>query len=83
MHGQAQFPSSVFRAISLAIIAASVVAVTIVPAWAQNSVPPTAVQAAKMPQFASRLAPPAKRPAPLNSVVRAKSRPGPRDGNDI
>ena len=83
MHGQAQFPSSVFRAISLAIIAASVVAVTIVPAWAQNSVPPTAVQAAKMPQFASRLAPPAKRPAPLNSVARAKSRPGPRDGNDI
>ena len=83
MHGQAQFPSSVFRAISLAIIAASVVAVTIVPAWAQNSVPPTAVQAAKMPQFASHLAPPAKRPAPLNSVVRAKSRPGPRDSSDI
>jgi hypothetical protein len=35
------------------------------PAWAQSSVPPTARQAATMPQYASRLANPAKlRPSP-------------------
>jgi hypothetical protein len=58
MHGKAQSSSSRFRTISLAIIAASVMAVAMVPARAQNSVPPTAVQAAKMPEFASRLAHP-------------------------
>jgi len=60
-------------------------AVAMVPAWAQNSVPPTAVQAAKMPQFAARLAHPAKRLAPTNSsaLARAKMHRGPLDSNDI
>ena len=85
MHGQAQFPSSVFRTISLAIIAASVVAVTIVPTWAQNTVPPTAVQTAKMPEFASRLAHPGKaHAAPKSSVLaRTKGYFRPLQGNDI
>ena len=68
---------------SLTLIAASLITAAMLPAAAQNSVPPTAVQAAKMPQFASHLAPPAKRPAPLNPAARAKSRPGPRDSSDI
>ncbi len=50
MHSQARSLSSLFRTISLAIIAAMLMAVTIVPARAQNSVPPTAVQAARMPE---------------------------------
>jgi len=70
MQSQEQSLSSRFRTISLAIIAALVVAVTIVPTWAQNSVPPTAVQAAKMPEFASRLAHAAKRvPPPKSSAL--------------
>jgi uncharacterized repeat protein (TIGR03803 family) len=52
------------------------------PAQGQNSVPPTAVQAATMPQFASRLAPPAKGPSAPASAPGRK-RPGPRDSNDI
>jgi uncharacterized repeat protein (TIGR03803 family) len=59
MHSQARSLSSLFRTISLVMIAVSVMAVAMFPAWAQNSVPPTAVQAAKMPQYASRLAHPA------------------------
>jgi hypothetical protein len=56
--------------------------VTAQPAEGQNSVPPTAVQAAKMPQFASRLAPPSKR-LPSAGSARGHLRPGPRDSNDI
>ncbi|MGA2905419.1 MAG: hypothetical protein ABSD98_16450, partial [Candidatus Korobacteraceae bacterium] len=74
MQSQEQSLSSRFRTISLAIIAALVVAVAIVPAWAQNTVPPTAVQAAKMPEFAPRLAHPAKRVAPPKSSALAPAK---------
>ncbi|MGA2902231.1 MAG: choice-of-anchor tandem repeat GloVer-containing protein [Candidatus Korobacteraceae bacterium] len=72
MQGKEQSLSSVFRTISLAAIATLVMAMAIVPAWAQNSVPPTAVQAAKMPQFATRLAHHAQAASPANAsrVVR-------------
>ncbi len=85
MHSQALSLSSLFRTISLAIIAALLMAVTMVPAWAQNSVPPTAVQAAKMPEFASKLAHPVKRPGPPMSpaLARARMHRGPLDSNDI
>ncbi|MGA2904423.1 MAG: choice-of-anchor tandem repeat GloVer-containing protein [Candidatus Korobacteraceae bacterium] len=85
MHHKEQFPESPFRTISLAVVATLVMAVAIVPAWAQNSVPPTAVQAAKMPQFASRLAHSAKQPASYNSSVLARARAyfRPLQPNDI
>ena len=53
--------------------------------FAQNSVPPTAVQAAKMPQFAARLAHPARRTTPPKSSVfaRATRHRGPLDSSDI
>ena len=85
MHGQAQSLSSRFRTISLVVIATLVMAVAIVPAWAQNSVPPTAVQAAKMPEFASRLAHAAKaHAAPKSSVLaRTKGYFHPLQSNDL
>ncbi len=85
MHSQSRSLSSPFRTISFAMIAALVMMLATVPAWAQNSVPPTAVQAAKMPQFASRLAHPVKRPSPPTSptLARAKMHRGPLDSNDI
>lgn len=85
MHSKEQFFRSLFRTVSLAVVAASMMALAIVPARAQNSVPPTAVQAAKMPQFASRLAHPAKRQAPGKAAAsaREKLRRGPLDSNDV
>jgi len=85
MHSKEQFFSSLFRTVSLAVVAGLVIAVAIVPAWAQNSVPPTAVQAAKMPQFASRLAHPAKPQAPGKpaAFAREKLRRRPLDSNDV
>ncbi|MGA2905648.1 MAG: choice-of-anchor tandem repeat GloVer-containing protein [Candidatus Korobacteraceae bacterium] len=72
MQGKEQSLSSLFRTISLAAIAALVMAAAIVSAWAQNTVPPTAVQAAKMPQFVSRLAHHGQAASPANAsrVVR-------------
>ena len=43
------------------------------PALGQNSVPPTAVQAAKMPQYASRLAHPLKRCRRRNSAMLTRA----------
>ncbi len=85
MHSKGQSRSSLFRIISLAVIAASVLAVAMVSAWAQNSVPPTAVQAAKMPEFASRLAHPVKPQASrkLPPLAPARNHRGPLDGNDM
>jgi hypothetical protein len=85
MHRKGQGLSSPLRTISLAIIAVFVITLALIPASAQNSVPPTAVQAAKMPQFASRLAHPAKRLLPPKSQVfaRAKTHRGPLDSSDI
>jgi uncharacterized repeat protein (TIGR03803 family) len=56
-------------------------AVAMVSAWAQNSVPATAVQAAKMPQFASRLAPPVKPQATRKPGAANHRRP--LDDNDV
>jgi uncharacterized repeat protein (TIGR03803 family) len=89
MHSKEQSRSSLLRTISLAIIATLVMAVAIVPAWAQNPVPPTAVQAAKMPQFASRLAHPGKPRASRKPLARNHRGPqdsevydnGPTNGN--
>jgi len=85
MHSQEQFSSSLFRTICLAIIAALVIAVAIVPAGAQNSVPATAVQAAKMPEFAPRLAHPAKPQAARKAAAFAAARNhrGPLQADDI
>ncbi|MGO9562593.1 MAG: choice-of-anchor tandem repeat GloVer-containing protein [Candidatus Korobacteraceae bacterium] len=85
MQSKGRSVSSLFRPISLMLLAASVMAITMVPAKAQNSVPPTAVQSAKMPEFASRLAHPVKRPGPPKSpaLARARMHRGPLDINDI
>jgi uncharacterized repeat protein (TIGR03803 family) len=85
MHRQARSLSSPFHTFSFAIIATLVMMLAMVPGRAQNSVPPTAVQAAKMPEFASRLAHPVKRPGTsiTPALARAKTRPSPRDSNDI
>ncbi len=82
MQRQSRSPSSLFRAVSFAVVATLVMTVS---AWAQNSVPPTAVQAAKMPEFASRLAHPVKRPGLSMSPARARARNhrGSLDSNDI
>ncbi len=85
MHSPARVLSSLFRTVSFAVIAALIMILATVPAWAQNSVPPTAVQAAKMPEFASKLAHPVKRPSSPTSpaLARAKMHPGPLQANDI
>ena len=84
MLSQAQSPTPLFRIISLVAIAALITAAA-VPVAAQNSVPPTAVQAAKMPQYASRLAHPARRMSPPKSQVfaGASKHRGPLDSSDI
>ena len=56
MQSQAQRLISLFRTIVLAGVTALLITSAALPMPAQNSVPPTAVQAARMPQFASRLA---------------------------
>ncbi|MGC2109863.1 MAG: hypothetical protein WA655_10125, partial [Candidatus Korobacteraceae bacterium] len=59
MQSQAQRLTSLFRTIVLAAVTAFLITSAAFPAFAQNSVPATAVQAARMPQFAARLAHPA------------------------
>ncbi len=85
MHRKVQFLSSPSRTIFLAVIVALTLVLAIVPASAQNSVPPTAVQAAKMPQYASRLGHPVKRllPPETFAMQRAKARRGPLQADDI
>ncbi len=85
MHRREQSPTSLFRTIFLVAIVIFIVAAAAIPAFAQNSVPPTAVQAAKMPQYASRLAHPARRVSPPKSQVfaRATKHRGPLDPGDI
>ena len=56
MHSKGQALTSLFHTISLSIITTLVMAITLLPASAQNSVPPTARQAAADPAFAFRLA---------------------------
>ncbi len=81
MHSQAQNLISLFRAIVLAAVTAFLITSATLPMPAQNSVPSTAVQAARTPQFAKRLAPPAGSPNPAH--VRRGSRSGQLLGSDI
>ena len=85
MYRQGQSSDSFFRTIFLVAIAGLMIAAVAIPAFTQNSVPPTAVQAAKMPQYASRLAHPLKRvlPPASSALQRAKARRGPLDSSDI
>jgi len=99
MHGKAHLHSSRFGLnwspanVALAILLALLfliflflfLSLTAQPALGQNSVPPTAVQAAKMPQYAWRLAHPAKRVPPPKSQVfaRAAKHLRPLDSSDI
>ena len=59
MQSQAQRLISLFRTVVLAAVTALLITTAALPVAAQNSVPPSASQAARMPQFASRLAHPA------------------------
>jgi hypothetical protein len=72
MQSQAQHLISLFRTIVLAAVTALLITSAVLPMAAQNSVPPTAVQAARMPQFAKRLAHPtprtASRPNPATAL---------------
>ncbi len=85
MPSQAQRLISLFRTIVLAGVTALLITSAALPMPAQNSVPPTAVQAARTSEFASRLAHPARRPGspPNPALARQGSRGGPPQGNDI
>ena len=75
---QRQALASLFRTIVLAGIAALSIVLTAPRLPAQNSAPQTAVQAAKMPQYASRLARPVDKPAARPNPARPGSRNGPQ-----
>jgi len=86
MPSQAQGFISLFRTIVLAAFIALLMTCAVLPMAAQDShVPPTAVQASRMPQFASRLAHPAGPPASQAkpAVARQASRRGPGGGQII
>ncbi|MGA2371216.1 MAG: choice-of-anchor tandem repeat GloVer-containing protein [Candidatus Korobacteraceae bacterium] len=85
MPSQARSLISLFRTIVPAGFTALLIASAALPMSAQSPVPPTAVQAARMPQFASRLAHPTPQPAsrPNRVLARQSSRSGPPQGNDI
>ncbi len=85
MPSQAQRLISLFRTIVLAGVTALLITSAALPMPAQNSVPPTAVQAARTPEFASRLAHPVRGPAsqPNPALARQGSHSGPPQGNDI
>ena len=85
MQSQAQRLISLSRTIFVAGIAALLIAAVALPVFGQNLIPPTAVQAARSPQFASRLAHPAGRPASqLNpALAHPKPRSGPLQGGIV
>src|SRR5271167_1767826 len=74
MRGNSQFRNSLLCIIALTAAVALLVLLAAVPAWAQNAVPPTARQAAAMPEFAAKLHP-ATRPA-MNKPRAAIRAPG-------
>ncbi len=82
MQSQVQRFISLFRTIVLAGVIALLITSAALPMPAQNSVPPTAVQAARTPEFAKRLARPDHRPAspPNQPLARPGSRGGPPQG---
>ena len=57
MPGKQQFCNSLLHIILCAATVVLVIAITVLPAWAQNAVPPTAREAAASPASASRLHP--------------------------
>ncbi|MGA7459466.1 MAG: choice-of-anchor tandem repeat GloVer-containing protein [Candidatus Korobacteraceae bacterium] len=75
MHSRGQHFISLFRAIIRAAVTALLITLVALPVAAQSSVPASAVQAAKLSQFAQRLAHPASPPNP--APVHQASRPGP------
>jgi uncharacterized repeat protein (TIGR03803 family) len=77
---QRQALISLFRTIVLAGIAALSIVLTAPPLPAQNSVPATAVQAAKMPQYAGRLARPSSQSAARPNPAVARQGPGQGSG---
>src|SRR5271167_1815304 len=70
MRGKSQLSKSILCSIALATAVALVPLFAVVPALAQNPVPPTARQTAAMPQYASRLAHPAAPQATGKSRAR-------------
>ena len=83
MQSQAQRLISLFRTIVMAGVTALLMTSAALPMPAQNSVPPTAVQAARMPQFASRLAlHPVDRHHGRTQRVAPRSRGGPPQDGD-
>jgi uncharacterized repeat protein (TIGR03803 family) len=80
-----QLRISPVHTVVLAAVTALLITSTALPMPAQNSVPPTAAQAARMPKYASRLGHPASRPATgLNSSLpRQGFRNGPPQGGTI
>ena len=71
MPGKPQFCNSPLHIILCAATVVLVIAITVLPAWAQNPVPPTARQAAASPAFAQRLAHASKAPSAPSSSRRA------------
>jgi hypothetical protein len=80
MPSQAQPLLSILRIIVVRGVTALWIAFVMLAVHAQNSLPPTAVQAARSPQFAKRLAHPAGRPAsqpqPVLASQAARRAPG-------
>jgi uncharacterized repeat protein (TIGR03803 family) len=69
MQSKSQFSTSIFRTILLVTF---ITLVAVLPAYAQNAVPPTARQAAVMPAFGHRLAPSATPLVGRGSPVSAR-----------
>ncbi|MGA7462667.1 MAG: hypothetical protein WBW69_20695 [Candidatus Korobacteraceae bacterium] len=82
MSSQVQRLISLCSTVVLAAVIAFLISTIALPIAAQNSIPPTAVQAARMPQFAKRLAHPAPQPPspPKPAPARQGSRSGPPQG---
>ena len=93
MRSQTQHPICPFRTIILAGLTALLMPSVVLPMSAQDSVPPSAEQAASMPKFASRLhpsrpTPPRPKPAMARRLSRSGAAPdgfiydnGPINGN--
>ncbi|MGA8878743.1 MAG: choice-of-anchor tandem repeat GloVer-containing protein [Candidatus Korobacteraceae bacterium] len=78
MSSPTQPPISLIRTVVLSVVAALLMTSAALPMSAQATVPPTAVEAARMPQYASRLAHPT--PQPISRPKPAPARLGPRTG---
>jgi uncharacterized repeat protein (TIGR03803 family) len=73
MQSQAQRLISFFRTIVLPAVIAFLITSAALPMSAQNSVPATAAQAARMPRFAARLAHPATPPMPRRHLPQGNN----------